>query len=156
MQNVYAIRQPNGVDRPEGVAAVIRHDLQHAWPHPLEGLGGDVLLAVLREVQRVSDLVLHRSLAHDRITAAIGVGGMSEVYRATDTKLSRDVALKVLPAEMAGSPDRLERFRREATGSSLRPSNESSRSPPDSPRPSPPTNRSGDLAAQARLYDVSF
>ena len=58
--------------------------------------------------------MIGRTLAHYRITAAIGAGGMGEVYRATDTKLGRDVALKVLPAEMASSPERLARFQREA------------------------------------------
>jgi serine/threonine protein kinase len=48
------------------------------------------------------------------ITNAIGVGGMGEVYRATDSHLKRPVAIKVLPAVMAGDTDRLARFQREA------------------------------------------
>ncbi len=48
------------------------------------------------------------------ITASIGAGGMGEVYRATDTKLKRDVAIKVLPDAFTSDPDRLARFEREA------------------------------------------
>src|SRR5436305_14394426 len=48
------------------------------------------------------------------ITAQIGVGGMGEVYRATDSNLKRSVAIKVLPATVAGDADRLARFQREA------------------------------------------
>src|SRR5690349_18510663 len=48
------------------------------------------------------------------IVSPIGAGGMGEVYRARDTKLNRDVALKILPDIFAGDADRLARFTREA------------------------------------------
>ena len=48
------------------------------------------------------------------ITSAIGAGGMGEVYKARDTKLNRDVAIKVLLAAVATDPERLARFSREA------------------------------------------
>ena len=54
------------------------------------------------------------NLAHYRITAKLGEGGMGAVYRATDTKLNRDVAVKVLPDSLAADPGRLSRFTREA------------------------------------------
>jgi eukaryotic-like serine/threonine-protein kinase len=49
-----------------------------------------------------------------RIVAPLGAGGMGEVYRARDERLQRDVAIKVLPTAIAGDPDRLARFEREA------------------------------------------
>ena len=48
------------------------------------------------------------------VTAQIGVGGMGEVYRARDTRLNRDVAVKVLPDAFVRDPERLARFEREA------------------------------------------
>jgi hypothetical protein len=58
--------------------------------------------------------VIGTSLAHYRVTAKIGEGGMGEVWRATDSKLDREVALKVLPDVFTADPDRRARFEREA------------------------------------------
>src|SRR5215469_16624759 len=54
------------------------------------------------------------SIAHYRITVKLGEGGMGEVWLATDTKLNRDVAIKLLPEAFVADPDRLARFTREA------------------------------------------
>src|SRR5438477_2776326 len=58
--------------------------------------------------------VIGSKLAHYEITSHLGSGGMGDVYQATDTKLGRSVAIKLLPGAFASDPDRLVRFRREA------------------------------------------
>ena len=59
-------------------------------------------------------LTVGSRLGHYDVTALIGEGGMEQVYRATDTQLGRDVALKILPDAFAADPDRLARFEQEA------------------------------------------
>ena len=53
-------------------------------------------------------------LGSHEITALLGRGGMGEVYRARDTKLKREVAIKILPDEFSHDPERVARFQREA------------------------------------------
>jgi serine/threonine protein kinase len=62
---------------------------------------------------RASDLV-GRTIASYRVDGFVGAGGMGEVYRAHDTKLGRDVAIKILPRALVADADRLARFEREA------------------------------------------
>ena len=59
-------------------------------------------------------LTVGSTLGHYQVVAPLGAGGMGEVYRATDTKLRRDVALKVLPVDVTTDPGRLDRFKGEA------------------------------------------
>jgi eukaryotic-like serine/threonine-protein kinase len=76
-------------------------------------LEGPTISPAVLDAQRRSALI-GRRLSEYEIQEWIGAGGMGEVYRARDVKLGRDVAIKMLPAFLAGSPDRAERFKREA------------------------------------------
>jgi serine/threonine-protein kinase len=66
------------------------------------------------ESSEIMALAAGTRLGPYEITAPIGAGGMGEVYRAKDTKLKREVALKVLPEAFAADPERMARFQREA------------------------------------------
>src|SRR5271168_250295 len=59
-------------------------------------------------------LCVGEKIGHYEVLSLLGQGGMGEVYRARDTKLKRDVALKVLPATFLRDPERMARFQREA------------------------------------------
>ena len=63
-------------------------------------------------------LTIGQELSHYKIISAIGAGGMGEVYKAHDSRLDREVAIKVLPPEMSADEDRLRRFEQEAKATS--------------------------------------
>src|SRR2546423_1508846 len=65
-------------------------------------------------IARLGSMTLPSTMGHYKLTGKLGEGGMGAVYRATDTKLHRDVAIKVLPPAFAADPDRMARFEREA------------------------------------------
>src|SRR5256886_7600581 len=62
--------------------------------------------------------IVGQTLGHYKILEQIGKGGMGEVYRARDTRLGRDVAIKVLPSAFSSDADRLRRFEQEARAAS--------------------------------------
>jgi serine/threonine protein kinase len=63
---------------------------------------------------RLMSFQIGQQLGIYEITALAGKGGMGEVYRARDTRLGREVAIKILPREFTEDPNRLSRFEREA------------------------------------------
>jgi len=68
----------------------------------------------MTDTETATGALLGREFGPYRIVSPLGTGGMGEVYRAHDSKLGRDVAIKILPDEFARDPKRLARFRREA------------------------------------------
>ena len=103
--------------RAEGVAAdeVVRFvAATNPDPEFLEQLPAALVTRALTPLSERLPLPAGTRLGDYELIAPIGEGGMGEVYRARDTKLHRDVALKVLPDRFAMDPDRLARFQREA------------------------------------------
>jgi serine/threonine-protein kinase len=68
----------------------------------------------VRKLREDGFSMIGKSISHYRITGKLGAGGMGEVYRARDTKLNRDVAIKVIPDAFSRDADRMARFAREA------------------------------------------
>ncbi len=72
----------------------------------------DIVAGMLADEQEHS--MIGRTLGHYKLQSLLGAGGMGEVYRARDTRLDRDVAVKILPEHLANHPEALRRFEREA------------------------------------------
>ena len=73
-----------------------------------------VYMAAESTARAESQALIGQRLNHYEIRSMLGSGGMANVYGARDTKLNRDVAIKMLPDEFSRDPDRVSRFRREA------------------------------------------
>src|ERR1041384_3433600 len=99
-------------------------------------------------------LSIGAKIGHYEVLSLLGQGGMGEVYRARDTKLKRDVALKIVPATFLRDPERMARFQREAQVlASLDPPNDQAPlALPRSESQSPVANTRAVLAAETGSY----
>ena len=107
-------RRPGSV--PRRIARRIAHEYSPVGDFSLQIAVLTLVAAIRARSGLFTPLPLIRGtrLGPYEIVSALGAGGMGEVYRARDTKLNRDVAIKVLPGAFAADPDRLARFEREA------------------------------------------
>src|SRR5712691_1979028 len=94
--------------------ADLRLEVESLLAHQEQGGSFLETPALLNPATSSGAAVIGRQLGPYRILAPLGAGGMGDVYRAHDSKLGRDVAIKTLPPEFARDPERLARFRREA------------------------------------------
>ena len=94
----------------------LRHDIESLLAHasPAEQFIEQPAVAGAGALAGLSGLSLGQRLGPYHIVARLGAGGMGEVYRAHDTQLGREVAIKILPVVFAADPERLARFEREA------------------------------------------
>jgi hypothetical protein len=120
----YAALARQGGDREAFLADVcrgdeqLRREVESLLAQPASAQAFVDVPALAHAAQMVSDLgtpaLVGRRLGAYQVQAALGAGGMGEVYRARDTKLGRDVAIKILPRAFTNDPERLKRFEREA------------------------------------------
>lgn len=96
--------------------AALRHDIESLLAHagPAEQFIEHPAVAGVGALAGLSGLSIGQRLGPYHIIAKLGAGGMGEVYRAHDTQLGREVAIKILPAVFVADPERLARFEREA------------------------------------------
>jgi len=106
------------LDQSCGMDEALRHEVESLLDydelakHFIETPPDDVAAAMLAAEQKQS--MIGRTLGHYRIVSLLGSGGMGEVYRATDTRLDRIVAVKILPYHLSSSPEQRQRFEQEA------------------------------------------
>jgi serine/threonine-protein kinase len=116
--DLQASERPDFIARSCGEDHALRENLESLLRHSLEkGFDFDRVAKETVDIESAiptSWNLVGQTLDRYRIIDKIGEGGMGEVYRATDTRLGRDVAIKILPEDFTRDPERLARFEREA------------------------------------------
>ena len=95
----------------------LRREVESLLAQPVSAdgvLATGAAVAVVPSITDTGSMRIGQRIGVYQLRSKLGAGGMGEVYRARDTKLGRDVAIKILPRVFTSDPDRLARFEREA------------------------------------------